>query len=65
MFDFLCDRKILIGIGIGMFLTGLLTLGISIPTNKSMTNAQIEEKARALGMDYPNDFKVINKGGTK
>lgn len=48
-----------------MFLTGLLTLGISIPANKSMTNAQIEEKARALGMDYPSDFKVINKGGTK
>lgn len=48
-----------------MFLTGILTLGINFTTNKSVTKAQIEEKARALGMEYPSDFKVINKGGTK
>lgn len=48
-----------------MLLTGLLTIGINIPSNRSMTNAQIEEKARALGMNYPSEFKVNYKGGTK
>jgi hypothetical protein len=26
-----------------------------------MTRAQIEEKAKSYGMDYPQEFKVINK----
>jgi hypothetical protein len=27
----------------------------------SISNAEIEEKARAIGMKYPEEFKVINK----
>lgn len=29
----------------------------------SLSKGQIEEKARALGMSYPEDYKVINKEG--
>lgn len=32
-------------------------------TTSSLTKGQIEEKARGLGMNYPEDYKVINKKG--
>jgi hypothetical protein len=28
--------------------------------NVNLTRAQIEEKAKGYGMDYPSEFKVIN-----
>lgn len=31
----------------------------------SLSREKIEEKARAYGMDYPNEFKVINKKDVK
>ena len=50
------------GIGIGMIVATLIMTGVNI--NYSLSNAQIEAKARVLGMQYPQDFKVINKGVT-
>lgn len=29
-----------------------------------LTDAEIYNKAKAMGMDYPDNFKVINNGGT-
>jgi len=49
------------GIGIGMIIATLIMTGVNI--DYSFSNAQIEVKARALGMQYPQDFKVINGGG--
>jgi hypothetical protein len=55
--DFLSDRKILLGIGIGIIIGTIVMSGVKY--NVKMTAAQIEEKARAMGMDYPDNFKVI------
>ncbi|OPJ63258.1 hypothetical protein [Clostridium oryzae] len=30
-----------------------------------LTNAQIEQKARTLGMGYPDEYKVIDGGNSK
>lgn len=30
---------------------------IGVGPNKKMSNAEIENKARGLGMDYPSEFK--------
>lgn len=35
----------------------------SYNSTSSLTKGQIEEKARELGMNYPEDYKVINKKG--
>lgn len=61
--DFLSDRKILLGIGIGIILTTIILSTYKFKTN--MSNAEIEKRARALGMDYPSEFKVMNKEGNK
>jgi hypothetical protein len=37
--------------------------GVKINTN--LSKAEIEKKARGIGMDYPNEFKVINKDVSK
>ncbi|NEZ45911.1 hypothetical protein FDF74_01645 [Clostridium niameyense] len=59
MFNFLCDRKILIGIGIGIILsTGIMT---SVKINYNLSRSEIEKKAMDLGMKYPEEMKVINK----
>lgn len=34
---------------------------ISYKFSLSLSNEEIERKAKALGMDYPSEFKVINK----
>ena len=60
-FDFLSDKRLLVGIGIGMIIATLIMTGVNI--NYSFSSSQIETKARALGMQYPQDFKVINGGG--
>jgi hypothetical protein len=57
--DFFSDRKLLLGIGIGIVIGIFSMLGVKY--SPSMTQAQIEEKARGLGMTYPEDMKVINK----
>jgi uncharacterized membrane protein YciS (DUF1049 family) len=61
LIDFLSDRKILIGIGIGMIIATLVMGGVKI--NLQMSNAEVEKKARGLGMDYPTEFKVLEKKG--
>ena len=60
IFDFLTDRKILMGIGIGMVLTSILMFGYSY--NKEISSDKIEEKARGLGMHYDDECKVLFKG---
>ncbi|MBU3195809.1 prominin family protein [Clostridium algidicarnis] len=49
----------LFGIGVGI-LIGVIFM-FSYKVENSMTREKIEEKARIYGMDYPEEFKVINK----
>lgn len=63
--DFLSDRKVLLGIGIGLVLATSIMIQVKI--QYQMSKSQIEQKARSMGMQYPEDMKVINKdnGGKK
>lgn len=38
---------------------------IQVKINYKMSKSQIEDKARGLGMQYPQDMKVINDNGGK
>ncbi|GLC32370.1 hypothetical protein [Clostridium omnivorum] len=42
-----------------MIVATLIMIGVKI--NYQMSNAEIEKRARGLGMDYPTEFKVIEK----
>jgi hypothetical protein len=55
--NFLSDKKLLIGIGIGIIIGTFSMIGISF--NASMSKDKIEEKARGYGMHYPDECKVI------
>ncbi|MDF2884070.1 MAG: hypothetical protein K0R54_4636 [Clostridiaceae bacterium] len=57
----LSDRKLLLGIGMGILIGTFFMLGAKV--NYSLSNSQIEEKAAALGMKYPDEIKVINQKG--
>ena len=59
-FDFFSDRKILIGIGIGILIATFVMSGVKI--QYEMSKSQIEDKARSMGMKYPDEMKVINSG---
>lgn len=48
----------LVGIGIGMVLSTIVMTGVKI--NYQMSKSQIEDKAREMGMEYPEEVKVIN-----
>ena len=62
--DIICDKKVLLGIGIGLVIGVISMLGYKYEA--SLSDAQIEEKARALGMHTSNDSKVLfNEGGGK
>lgn len=61
MIDFLSDRRILLGIGIGIIIGTVFMTAVKF--NVTMTDAAIEEKARGMGMDYPENFKVIYDRG--
>lgn len=54
---FLCDKKILIGIGIGIIIGTLSMTGFSL--NDALSRSQIEEKAKGYGMHYSDECKVI------
>ena len=56
----LIDPKILFGIGLGL----LLSVSLTIPhrEDSTITAEVIEERARALGMKYPDEIKAIEKG---
>lgn len=56
---FLGDKKILLGIGIGLVLGVIFMYGYKY-TN--ISDSQIEERARALGMIYESEHKSILKG---
>lgn len=58
---FFMDNKILLGIGIGLVLGVIFMFGYKYSIN--MSDSQIEEKARGLGMIYENERKSILKGG--
>ncbi|MBU5225363.1 hypothetical protein KQI36_01615 [Clostridium senegalense] len=63
-FKFLSDKKILLGIGIGI-LIGAFCMTISQVTY-SLSDSQVEMRARKLGMKYPDEVKVmINKDEVK
>ena len=55
------DKRILLGIGIGIVLGVIFMFGYKYTVN--MSDSQIEEKARGLGMIYENERKSILKGG--
>lgn len=54
------DKKILLGIGIGLILGVIFMFGYKYTA--SLSDSQIEEKARGLGMIYENERKSILKG---
>lgn len=51
-------RMLIIGIGIGLIIATVLFMTFGV--TRQLTKFQIEEKAKSFGMDYPQDFKVIN-----
>lgn len=55
--SFLSDKKILLGIGIGLFLGGILML--SYGYNNALSQEKIEEKAREYGMHYEDECKAF------
>lgn len=61
--DFFSDKKLLMGVGIGMILSCILMFGYEYKSNVS--NEKIEEAARGLGMHYSDECKVIFKGDEK
>ena len=54
------DKKILLGIGIGLLLGVICMFGYKYTIN--LSDSQIEEKARGLGMIYESESKSIFKG---
>lgn len=58
--SFLIDKKILFGIGIGLVLGVICMFGYKYSVN--LSDSQIEEKARGLGMIYESESKSIFKG---
>lgn len=54
------DKKILFGIGIGLVLGVICMFGYKYTVN--LSDSQIEEKARDLGMIYEDERKSILKG---
>ncbi|MBV4415266.1 hypothetical protein [Clostridium tyrobutyricum] len=60
----LSDRKVLLGIGIGIIIATSVMLESKI--RYTMSKNQIEQKARSMGMQYPEEIKVIdNQNGEK
>ena len=55
--DVICDKKVLLGIGIGLVIGVISMLGYKYEA--SLSDAQIEEKARALGMHTSDDCKAF------
>lgn len=47
------------GIGIGILIGTFCMAGVKLEA--SMSKTKIEEKARELGMKYPDEFKVFDK----
>ena len=54
------DRKILLGVGIGLVLGVAFMIGYK--STIGLSDRQIEDKARNLGMIYKSDQKAIFSG---
>lgn len=54
------DKKILLGVGIGLILGVIFMLGYK--STISLSDSQIEERARNLGMIYKSEQKAIFSG---
>lgn len=54
------DKKILLGIGIGLILGVIFMMGYKY--EESISNGGIEEAARGLGMHYDDECKAFFKG---
>ena len=54
------DKRICLGIGIGIVLGVIFMFGYEYKV--SLSDSQIEEKARDLGMIYKNESKALLKG---
>lgn len=54
------DRKILLGVGIGLVLGVAFMIGYK--STIGLSDRQIEDKARNLGMIYKNEQKAIFSG---
>ena len=57
------DKKIILGIGIGMIIGSTLMLPVKFKDIND--SGKIENKARAMGMEYPENYKVDVKGEEK
>ncbi|MBE6065286.1 hypothetical protein [Clostridium cochlearium] len=55
--SFLSDRKLLLGIGIGIVMGITSMIGVKI--NYNLSDYEIEKRARSMGMKYPEEVKVI------
>lgn len=61
--DFLSDRKVLLGIGIGIIIGTTIMINAKIRVN--LSQYQIEMKAREYGMEYKDEHKVIESKSNK
>jgi len=58
--SFPLDKRICLGIGIGLVLGVIFMFGYKYTS--TLSDSQIEERARGLGMIYENESKAILKG---
>lgn len=63
MIDFFSDRKVLLGIGMGMIIGTTIMINAKIRVN--LSQYQIEMKAREYGMEYKDEYKVIERKNNK
>lgn len=59
LIKFLSDRKVLIGIGIGILIATISMMGVK--PNYNLSRYEVELKAREYGMEYKDEQKVIQK----
>lgn len=55
--SYLSDRKLLLGIGIGLVIGVTSMTGVKI--NYSLSDYEVEKRAHSMGMKYPEEVKVI------
>lgn len=63
MIDFFSDRKVLLGVGVGMIIGTTIMINAKIRVN--LSQYQIEMKAREYGMEYKDEYKVIERKNNK
>ncbi len=58
------DKKVILGIGIGIIIGVVFMIGYS-RNKRTMSDYEIEERARELGMIYENEVKSVFEGEDK